>query len=91
VKEHIPFTQYMRPDGRTEQVDFECDDEAVALKADQIIAAGFRFECEVLTSNEVSLTISDGDDDLAGELCQNGPEVPIAIARLVLGFKEVAP
>jgi hypothetical protein len=85
--ERIPFTQYLLPDGRTRPTAFDAPDD-VAARARAIIAAGHRFECEVLTTGEVSLTIHDVEngEDLAIEVVPNGPEVPEAVVRLVESF-----
>ena len=83
----IPFTQYVRPNGRRRNEMFDAEPEIEAL-ADRFIAAGGRYECEVLTDEiTVSLTACmrvDGEDkDIAIQLCPNGPEVPAAVERLV--------
>ena len=82
----IPFTQYLRPNGRKVQVFFECRDPAVAEKAQQILAAGLRLECEELMNGMVSLTVSDDEDDLAHQFVMNGPGVPGAVERLIMEF-----
>lgn len=81
----IPFTQYMAPNGRKQDVRINRPEE-VSTKAEAIIAAGFRFECEVLTTCEVSLSIAgdDGDEDI--EVVSNGPDVPNAVDRLINRF-----
>lgn len=56
-------------------------------KANQIHAAGFRFKCEILTTGEVSLTITDDEADHAIEVVPNGPGTGEAVDRLVLGFE----
>ena len=80
----IPFTQYLLPDGRRKQTGIERP-AAVAAKAEELIKRGFRFECEVLTTGHVSLTVADPDEeiDIAIEVVCNGPEVPLAVDRLV--------
>jgi hypothetical protein len=82
----IPFTQYMMPDGR--RVPQWCDVEPeVAAKAGKIIARGFVFECEVLRTGDVSLTITDpGEGDLDIRVVPNGPAVPDAVKSLVMEF-----
>jgi hypothetical protein len=85
----IPFTQYLRPNGRQVQVFFQCQDPAVADKAQRILAAGYRLECEELLTGEVSLTIGNEEEDLAWQLCPNGPEVPRAVSRLIMDFPKV--
>jgi hypothetical protein len=81
----IPFTQYLRPDGRPVPVSISRPDEISAI-AGQIMAAGYRFECEHLSTGHASLTIAGRDDDADIEVVVNGPEVPIAIDRMVKRF-----
>lgn len=83
----IQFTQYLMPDGRKAEVTIDRPDD-IAVKAREIIARGFRFECEMLSDREsISLTITDPDEgDLDIEVVQNGPEVPLAVDRMVLRF-----
>jgi len=78
----IVFTQYLRPDGRRTmtEIDRPPEIEALALK---IAAAGGRFESEHLTTGHASLTVAYLGDDIAIEVCRNGPEVPAAVDRLV--------
>lgn len=80
------FTQYLRPNGR--QVETECkvaDDLAEQLNLIQ--TAGAKLTAEVLMTGIVSFTISDFDsDDFDMELAPNGPEVPLAIDRLIRRF-----
>ena len=80
----IPFTQYKYPDGR--KVPLEVDRPfRIWAKAMALIAQGFRFEAEVLqTTGEVSLTIADDEEDLAIEVCSNGPEVLTAVDKLIM-------
>lgn len=87
----IPFTQYLRPHGRPRQIEFETtpDQAAVEAEALRIIAAGYRFECEELSTGDVSLTIvgpdENGDEtDVAIEVVPNGPAVVAAVERLVV-------
>ena len=82
----IPFTQFLIPDGRTREVSIARSKE-VERKAQQILAAGFVFECEHLSTGDVSFTITDGaKGDVAVEICPNGPAVPEAVDRLVGDF-----
>ena len=84
----IPFTQYFMPDGRKEPVEINRSEE-VEVKAHQIIASGFRFEIEVLTTGEVSMTITnDEDGDMAIEIVSgNGPEIPEAVDRMIMNWR----
>jgi len=82
----IPFRQYLRPDGRQRKVEIDMPPEVEHL-AYGFINAGGRYEAEVLTTGDVSLTAVydvDGEDqDIAIELCDNGPGVPEAVEKLV--------
>lgn len=84
----IPFTQFLMPDGRRSAVHIERP-APIEEKAQAIIAAGYRFECEMLTDFlTISLTIADPEhgEDLAIQLCANGPAVPAAVDRLIETF-----
>lgn len=82
----IRFTQYLRPDGRKIPVDIDMPPpiEHLAL---QFIKAGGRYEVEELPAGIVSLTavhqVCGQDDDIAIELCPNGPAIPLAVEKLV--------
>lgn len=86
----IPFTQYLRPDGRKRMVSIKmpADIEALAIR---FIESGGWFEVEELTTGEVSLTAcrEDGFDveDIAIRVVPNGPGVAAAVEGLV---REVA-
>jgi hypothetical protein len=81
----IPFTQYLRPNGRQVEVSIDRPEDVSKL-AERIIAAGYRFEVEELTTGHASFTIAgpEGDEDI--ELCMNGPKVPGAVDTLVKRF-----
>ncbi|WP_230280234.1 hypothetical protein [Croceicoccus sp. Ery15] len=84
----IPFTQFVAPNGHRRPVTIEVSDDTAA-KARLIIQRGFAFECEVLMSGEVSLTITDPEEgDLDIEVVMNGPGVREAVERLVNRFAE---
>ena len=70
------------PDGRKRQTAFEVSG-ATADKARTILDRGWVFEVEILSTMEVSLTVSDGENDVAIEISPNGMEVPEAIERLI--------
>lgn len=84
----ITFLQYLRPDGRQQEIWIERPPEIVEL-ARKIAAAGYRFEVEELTTGEASFEIvrdiddPDVGDSIALELVPNGPGVPEAVDRLV--------
>lgn len=81
----IPFTQYLRPNGRQTEVAIDRPPHIAEL-AERIISRGYRFECEELTTGHASLTIAGPDDDEDIELVMNGPGVPDAVDRLVTRF-----
>lgn len=80
----IPFTQYLFPDGVKTLV-FAPTPEGAGDKVRAILAAGLVFECEMLATGIISLTVGDKRQelDVAIELTPNGPEVLAALARLV--------
>lgn len=85
----IEFTQYMRPSGRPVLQYIQVDDE-LADMADRIIAHGFVFSMELLTTGDVALYIDDPfsspDVTVVTEICPNGPEVPIRIRKMISEF-----
>lgn len=80
----IPFTQFLFPDGVKTLV-FAPTPEGAGDKVRAILAAGLVFECEMLATGIISLTVGDKRQelDVAIELTPNGPEVLAALARLV--------
>ena len=81
----IHFIQYLRPDGRQTDIYIQRTAE-IAEKAERIMQAGYRLECEVLLNGLVSFTIGDDDGDCAHELCENGPGIEEVVDRLIIGF-----
>ena len=81
----IPFTQYLMPNGRKVAVTIARPKE-IYDKAMDIIKAGYCFEVELLTTGHVSMTITDNDDDHDIEVVDNGPEVPMAVDRMITRF-----
>jgi hypothetical protein len=85
----IPFTQFLRPNGRRTTVSIERGTEVEAMAA-KLIGAGCRFEIEELMTGMVSIeAVADNTADsesphcLALELVQNGPSVPATVDKLV--------
>lgn len=78
----VPFTQYVRPNGRKREVSIEVND-TLAPMVQAIIAKGLRFECEVLSTGVISLSISNGEEDITGVLVDNGPGVRLAVERMI--------
>jgi len=77
----VPFTQYVRPNGRTRPIEIDVPDE-VGEKALKVIERGGKFEAECI-DGDISLTCHYEDEDIAIELCRNGPEVPKAVETLI--------
>ena len=78
----IPFTQYLLPDGRRRPIGFGVEGETEA-KARAVLDHGWVFEAEILTTGEISLTVSDGEDDRAIVVVANGPGMAAAVEGLV--------
>ena len=80
----IPFTQFLMPDGREKPVTIDRP-SGVEAKARALIEAGFRFEIEMLQTGEISMEIcdSEGETVLGAEVCGNGPQVPVAIDKMI--------
>jgi len=78
----VEVIQFLRPDGRKRLCSVTLDHDLHAeYTAMQI--QGWRFEAEVLTTGEVSLTITSEDQDEAISTVPNGPAVPEALARML--------
>jgi hypothetical protein len=78
----IEFTQYLRPDGRTNIVYAPCTSE-IRKKAAELESKGLKFECEILITGEVSLTIADDFGDVGIEISKNDESVNQALEKLV--------
>lgn len=81
----IRFVQYMRPDGHQKLI-YITIDEDYDRRANVILNEGFVFEIEVLTTGEVSMTISNDEADLFIEICENGPAVVEHVKKLIDNF-----
>lgn len=84
----IPFTQYVRPDGRTKEVAIPMPKD-IWDKAQEIIQKGFRFEVESLVTGQVSLTIVDDEMNRAIHVCENGPGVADVVKLMVENFHKI--
>lgn len=66
----IPFTQYLLPNGRIRRINIERPKEIEEI-AQRFIKAGGRYECEILSTGEASITAvkmvrgQDGDVAIA--------------------------
>ena len=85
----IPFTQYLRPNGRKTPVEVERPSE-VESKAFALIEKGYVFECEQLTTGDVALTLYDPHEelDVGIRVVSNGPAVLEAVDELVIEMHE---
>lgn len=87
----IPFTQFLRPDGRRMPVSIDTQEgpETFSEEADELVQklldAGCKFEIEQLTTGMINMDCQTKSSELlAQELCENGPAVIEAIQKLVL-------
>jgi hypothetical protein len=87
--EDIPFVQFLLPHGQRRPMIFKGTRELAQIAAD-IRARGYEFHAEILTTDEVSLTCFnvEAEEDVAIELCPNGPEVLAGVERLIRSAKE---
>jgi hypothetical protein len=76
------FTQYLRPHGRPQEVEIARPADIEQLAA-AVRVRGFAFEIEVLTTGEINMDCCNEDEQLCCEVCDNGPQVPDAVDRLV--------
>ncbi len=93
MKYPIPATFYALPNGKVYKIFLDAGEEVFFEKAMTIIKSGFNFECEVLTTNEVSLTIIDSkrERDVAIEISRNNKNnqdmaTKNAFQKLILNF-----
>lgn len=86
AKRPIPFTQFVPPHGKRRETSIEVS-PAIHEKAMRLIADGLSFECEILSTGEVSITITDSEEgDLDIRVVPNGPLVRDAVEDLVRAF-----
>jgi phosphosulfolactate synthase (CoM biosynthesis protein A) len=78
----IPFTQYLRPDGRKRSVEIDMD-KNIEDKAQLLIARGLHFDIEELSTGTISMTCENSEDIISMKLCSNGPEVIDSVKKLV--------
>jgi hypothetical protein len=78
----IAFTQYLRPHGKTREMTIQRPDD-IAATAQWVIDHGGAFTAEELSNSVISMACEFEDEDIAMELCNNGPEVLGAVDKLV--------
>lgn len=84
----IPFTQFLRPNGRQIPVTIDLDEETERM-AQAILARGLKFEIEELRNGMISATVADPKEDrdlMFAKFVPNGPEVPEAIKAMIHKF-----
>jgi hypothetical protein len=82
----VLFTQYLRPDGRRRTIGTNVGD-ALKPKVETILANGFWFEIEMLTTGQIHMTISDDDGDYDSRICINSsPIVTQNVESLIADF-----
>ena len=74
--------QYLMPHGRSKKVTTELPVELWPLY-EAMIAAGYRFEAEMLGTEEISVTISNDDGDIDCEVIPNDESVQVAMAGML--------
>jgi len=85
----LHFTQYLMPNGRKKNVFFEIENSILVGKVETLLEQKCYFECEMLQTGKISLTCMqvnheyEEEETLAIEVCENGPEVVNAVARLI--------
>jgi hypothetical protein len=83
------LTQYLRPNGEKREVHFAAS-KVVELLAEHFQVCGGKYECEELTTGQVSITACFPDEednemrDIAIRVCTNGPAVPFATQQVVV-------
>ena len=89
----VPFTQFLMPNGRRQTILIDRPVE-VADAALWLIAQGCSLEIEMLSDyTTISMEVmgppgADGEDNcLAGDICPNGPEVPVHVDRMIFKAK----
>lgn len=85
----IPFTQFLRPNGRRTSVSIDRGEQVESMAA-RLVASGCRFEIEELRDGTVSIeALADNSEDpesphcLAIELVRNGPAVPETVDKVI--------
>ena len=82
--------QFMRPNGRQVKQYTELPIEYKDTY-NEMIEKGCRFETEVLMNGLVSITISDGEEDIWIEIVANGPKVQTAMGYALDNWHKIKP
>ena len=83
----IPFTQYLKPNGKKVSVVIDMDEDTEA-QAKILLDNGYHFAVEILNNGIVSITCENDEDVISIELCENGPKIPDIVRKLITTAKE---
>jgi len=80
----IPFTQFVRPNGR-QRPTFITRPAEIEARAKAIVALGYVFEIEELTTGEASMEVVHAQTKavLCHGLCKNGPAIPATVDDMI--------
>lgn len=67
-------TQFLYPNGRKQEITTKLPLEGLPAY-EEMTKAGCHFEAEMLSTSEVSVTISNSNEDIAIRVVENGPSV----------------
>jgi len=76
------LTQFLRPNGRQKRQYTNLPINIQPLYSEMLIA-NCRLEAEVLMNNMVSITVSNGEEDIDISLTRNGPEVQMGMVAML--------
>ena len=80
----VKVKQYLMPNGRVRECTTKISDNVKDLY-EEMLQSGCWFEAEMLTTGEISVTISDGEEDIDIRVINNGPEVQNALVEMLKG------
>lgn len=78
----VNVTQFKMPDGRAVQTGTDLPDE-LQPHYDEMRRRGWRFEAEMLSTGDVSITIADDETDQDIRIVANGPGVQDAMVEML--------
>lgn len=78
----IPFTQYLMPDGRRNEVTIDMPAN-VEQAAFALIEKGCHFDIEMLSTGMISMTCEKDEDLIAIEVCPNDERVVAGVEKIV--------
>lgn len=84
----IPVIQFIRPYGKQAHEFISVSNEA-SNKYDELHKAGLQITSEVLSTGQVSLCLSDNQEDYDIRICSNGPKVKQSIEDMLLRFDPI--